>query len=160
MVMVKPNNYVRDMTTQAKLCGAATMWVVLANTWHITCFGFLRDLFCFYFILGIVPCLDRWIWIWESMLLLGLQEIFAEIQGWLNDLWYLEILHNWSTTNQWKATFSFTFFTFQVPQNWPLFYFYFSNFLGVTFYFYLSNFFASYLYFYLSIENCYLLQHC
>jgi len=35
------------MTTRANPCGAATTWVVSANTWHVTCFGFLGDLLVF-----------------------------------------------------------------------------------------------------------------
>jgi len=35
------------VTTLTNLCGVATTWVVLANTWHVTCFGCLCDLFPF-----------------------------------------------------------------------------------------------------------------
>jgi len=34
-------NYVGVVTTHANPHGAATTWVVSANTWHVTCFGFL-----------------------------------------------------------------------------------------------------------------------
>jgi len=33
------------MTTRANPCGAATTWVVSANTWHVACFGFLQATF-------------------------------------------------------------------------------------------------------------------
>ena len=33
------------MITHANACGAATTWVVSANTWHVTCIGFLVELF-------------------------------------------------------------------------------------------------------------------
>ena len=36
------------MTTHANPCGVVTTWVVSANTWHLTCFGFLGDLFSFF----------------------------------------------------------------------------------------------------------------
>ena len=42
------------MTTHVYPCGDATTRVVSANTWHVTCFGFLGDLFPSFFILGIV----------------------------------------------------------------------------------------------------------
>ena len=54
-------NYIAAMTTHANPCGAATTWVVSANTWHVTCFGFLGDLFS-YFILGIAPPLMDGFW--------------------------------------------------------------------------------------------------
>ena len=34
-------NRAAGMTTHANPCGAATTWVVWANTWKNTCFGFL-----------------------------------------------------------------------------------------------------------------------
>jgi len=40
-------NYVAGMTTRGNLCGAATTWVVSANTYLVTCFGFLVDHFLF-----------------------------------------------------------------------------------------------------------------
>jgi len=45
-------------TTHAKLGGTVTVWMVSANTWRVTCFGFLRNL-C-YFILGIVHSRHQW----------------------------------------------------------------------------------------------------
>ena len=36
------------MTTHANPCGDATTCVVSANTWHVTCFGVLVDLFSFF----------------------------------------------------------------------------------------------------------------
>ena len=49
-ILMKPRmyNYVAGMTTHANPCGTATTWVVSANTWHVTCFGFLDDLFSFF----------------------------------------------------------------------------------------------------------------
>ena len=48
-------------TTHANPHGAATTWVVSANMWHVTCFGFSVQLFSFYyFILGIVPSPHCW----------------------------------------------------------------------------------------------------
>ena len=38
-------NGVAGMTTHANPCGAATTWVVWANTWKNTCCGFLGNLF-------------------------------------------------------------------------------------------------------------------
>jgi len=35
-----------DMTTHANPCGAATTWVVWANTRHVTCIGLLGPVFC------------------------------------------------------------------------------------------------------------------
>ena len=49
-ILKKPKiiyNYVAGMTTRANPCGAATTWVVSANTWHVTCFGFLGNLLVF-----------------------------------------------------------------------------------------------------------------
>jgi len=40
-------NYVADVTTHANPCGAATTWVVSANTRHVIRFGFLVDHFFF-----------------------------------------------------------------------------------------------------------------
>ena len=55
-------NYVGGMTTvtHANPHGAATTWVVSANTWHVTCFGFLVYLFSFYFILEIAASPHLW----------------------------------------------------------------------------------------------------
>jgi len=49
-ISIKPRiyNQVVGSTTHAKLGGAATTWVVSANTWHVTCFGFFSDLFLLY----------------------------------------------------------------------------------------------------------------
>jgi len=46
-ILMKPRiyNYVAGMTTHANLYSDATMCVVSANTWHVTCFGVLFDLF-------------------------------------------------------------------------------------------------------------------
>ena len=41
-------NYIGSMTKHASLHGAATTWMVLANTWLVTCFGFLVYLFLLY----------------------------------------------------------------------------------------------------------------
>ena len=41
-------NRVADMTTHANPCGAATTWVVWANTWKNTCCGSLGILFKFF----------------------------------------------------------------------------------------------------------------
>jgi len=48
-ILMKPKIYncVAGMTTHANACGAATTWVVSANTWHVTCFGFSDDFFSF-----------------------------------------------------------------------------------------------------------------
>jgi len=50
-MLMKPKiyNYIVFMTTHANPCGGATTWVVSANTWHVTCFGFLGDLFSVFF---------------------------------------------------------------------------------------------------------------
>ena len=42
-ISLKPRiyNYVGGVTTHGNPPGAATTWVVSANTWHVTCFGFL-----------------------------------------------------------------------------------------------------------------------
>jgi len=42
------------MTTRENPCGAATTWVVSANTWPVICFGFLFDLVCWYIGLRII----------------------------------------------------------------------------------------------------------
>ena len=47
------------MTTHANSCGAATTWVVWANTWKNTCCGFLGIPF-FYFILRLAPRSHTW----------------------------------------------------------------------------------------------------
>jgi len=51
-------NYVGGITTHANPYGAATTWVVSANTWLVTSLGFLVHLFCF--ILGIAPSPHCW----------------------------------------------------------------------------------------------------
>jgi len=57
-------NYVGDLTTHANPHGAATTWVVSANTWLITCFGFLVCLFLFslYSWDRAKPALADWFW--------------------------------------------------------------------------------------------------
>ena len=52
-------NRVAGMTTHANPCGAATTWVVWANTWKNTCCGFLGIPF-FYFILRLAPSAHTW----------------------------------------------------------------------------------------------------
>ena len=49
-MLMKPKiyNYIVFMTTHANPCGGATTWVVSSNAWHVTCFGFLGDLFSFF----------------------------------------------------------------------------------------------------------------
>ena len=46
-ILMKPKiyNYVAGMTTDANPSGAATTWVVSANTCPVTCFRFLGDPF-------------------------------------------------------------------------------------------------------------------
>ena len=52
-------NRVAGMTTHANPRGAATTWVVWANTWKNTCCGFLGIPF-FYFILQLTPSAHTW----------------------------------------------------------------------------------------------------
>ena len=53
-------NYVWGVTTHANPHGAATTWVVSANTWLVTCFGFLVLYTLFYCTLGITPSPHWW----------------------------------------------------------------------------------------------------
>jgi len=55
-------NQVAGMPTHANPCGAATTWVVWANTWKNTCCKFLRYTFLkfFCFILRLAPSPHKW----------------------------------------------------------------------------------------------------
>ena len=57
-------NRVAVMPTHANPCGAATTWVVWANTWKNTCCGFLGipflNFLVFYFILRLAPSPQTW----------------------------------------------------------------------------------------------------
>jgi len=46
-------NYIAGTTTPVNPCVAVTTWVVSANTWNVTCFGFL--VYLFYLFLGSCP---------------------------------------------------------------------------------------------------------